>query len=70
MSESTDNPQESTGPKDVLLYLLLSFIYVGIVYAASESPQKFATFTIAVIGIIISVPIMAAYGYQAAIRRT
>ena len=67
---STNNPQKSTGPKDVLRYLLLSFIYVGTVYAASELPSDIATFTIAVLGIIISVPIMAAYGYQAAIRRT
>ena len=52
---------------EVLLYFSLSFAYIGVVIAASE--LFFGDF-LAVLSIIVSVPIMATYGYQMAIRRT
>lgn len=49
--------------------ILLAFLYLGVLYLASEWLHKRSAYENAILSTIISVPIMAAYGYHAAVRR-
>lgn len=60
---------QGSRPKEILLYFSLSFAYIGLVYVASEWFLEASAYMIAVLSVIISVPIMATYGYHMAIRR-
>lgn len=50
-------------------YLLYSITYVVALYAASELLPNSSTSWTAVVSTIVSIPIMATYAYQAAVRR-
>ena len=50
--------------------MLLAFVYLGVLFVASEwLREELPTYANAIVSSIIAVPIMAAYGYHAAIRR-
>ena len=49
--------------------ILFAFLYLGLLYLASEWLFTRSTYENAIVSTIISVPIMATYGYHASVRR-